>query len=68
MDPFLSLVIWNLLLQTAVNYAERVRRKRVLQKWVKGELSMEQLLWLKKQKWFVAVFQERHVDSLKKNQ
>ncbi len=68
MDPFLSLVVWNLLLQTAVNVAEKIRRKRMLRKWVKGELSMDQLLWLKKQKWFVAVFQEKTVDSLKKNQ
>jgi hypothetical protein len=67
MDPFLSFAIWNLLLQTAVNLVERERRKRILRKWVKGELSMEQLLWLKKQKWFLAVFKVQNMSPEKKN-
>lgn len=46
---------------------QRARRKYFLIKWAKGEMSMNELLWLKKQVWFQKAFQSVELDPFKKN-
>lgn len=62
----LTLLALNIMLQTAATIAELKYRKYVLHKWLKGELTMKELLWLKKQPWFQRGFQQVSVGKEKK--
>lgn len=55
-----------ILLHTMSSY-ERARKKYLIRKWAKGEMTMKELLWLKKQVWFQRAFKEVNVDTPKKN-
>lgn len=67
MELFLSVFLLDLMLATALGKLERAKRKKILTKWTKGELTMKELLWLKRQPWFRNAFNDVKVDGPKKN-
>ncbi len=62
----MALLITEVMLVSALNALERRRRYRILGKWLRGELTMTQLLWLKRQLWFRKAFPERVCESAEK--
>jgi hypothetical protein len=65
----LTLILIEVMLTTAVTSLEKRMRMRVLTKWAKGEMTMRELLWLKKQPWFQKAFVKKHdVSPEKKDQ
>jgi hypothetical protein len=54
-------------LTSAISALERAKRKRILELWISGQLTMTQLLWLKKQPWFARAFKHVTVPQEKKN-
>lgn len=60
------LILINVVLQTTTSYIEQQRRRYFLVKWAKGELTMKELLWLKRQIWFQKAFQKVTVEPEKK--
>lgn len=67
MEPITTLLLLEIFLVSAINSFEKQRRKRILIRWLKGSLSMKELLWLKKQKWFQKGFSPANVSEEKKN-
>ena len=67
METFIALNVLNIVLSTALNHYERVYKRRKMLKWARGEMTMEELLWLKRQTWFQRAFQKVKVDPEKKN-
>ena len=68
MEPILTLIIVENILLLTVNKLQKERRRRFLLKWIKGELTMKELLWLKKQPWFQKAFTKVVVSDEKKNE
>jgi hypothetical protein len=66
MVSVLLILFFNAGLQYAANEFERRRRMKLLDKWAKGELPMEKLLWLKEQYWFRKAFSKVSVEPSKK--
>lgn len=66
MASLLLFLLFNIILQSTIEKVEQQRRKRLVRKWVKGQLTLEELQYLKKQIWFRKAFQEVKVDSEKK--
>jgi hypothetical protein len=67
MEPIFLLLLFNIIVQSTIEKVEQHRRKRLVRKWYKGQLTLEELQYLKKQFWFRKAFQEVKVDSEKKN-
>ena len=67
MELFLSIFLLDLMLATALGKLERAKRKKILAKWTRGELTMKELLWLKRQPWFRNAFEVVKVDPAKKD-
>lgn len=67
MSILLTAIFIEYILINTVNFAERRYKLKKLQKWAKGEMTMKELLWLKKQPWFQKAFQKVEVESCKKN-
>ncbi len=61
------ILLFNIIMQSTALKLEQIKRKRLIRKWFKGELTLEELQSLKKQIWFRKAFQEVKVDSEKKN-
>ena len=61
-----TMFLESVLLQAASHYVRR-QRKILLMKWARGEMTMKELLWLKRQRWFQRAFQEVKVETTKKN-
>ncbi len=64
----LTLILIEVMLTTALSSLEKRRRLRVLTKWAKGEMTMRELLWLKRQSWFQKAFKKVEVSAEKKDQ
>lgn len=65
----LTLILIEVMLTTALTSLEKRMRMRALTKWAKGEMTMRELLWLKRQPWFQKAFVKKHeVPSEKKDQ
>ena len=64
----LTLILVEILLASAVSSLEKRMRLRVLTKWAKGEMTMKELLWLKRQPWFQKAFKKVEVNPEKKEQ
>jgi hypothetical protein len=62
----LTLILLEILLATSLSSLEKRMRLRVLTKWAKGEMTMKELLWLKRQPWFQKAFVKKHEVSLEK--
>jgi hypothetical protein len=67
MEAIVALNVLNIVLSTALNHYERVWKRRKMMKWLKGEMTMEELLWLKRQVWFQRAFKKVKVEPDKKN-
>jgi hypothetical protein len=67
MEVLLTAFFLETVLLHTVSHLERKRRKHFLTKWAKGEMTMKELLWLKRQPWFQGAFQKVKVESAKKN-
>lgn len=67
MEVFLATFFLETILLHSLSSFQRARRKYFLLKWAKGEMTMKELLWLKKQVWFQAAFTRVDQDLLKKN-
>lgn len=67
MPLLLTAVFIELVLVNSIAYAERKYKVNKLQKWAKGEMTMKELLWLKKQPWFQRAFKLVEVEKSKKN-
>lgn len=68
MEPILTLIIVENILLLTVNKLQKERRRKFLLKWIKGECTMKELLWLKKQPWFQKAFTKVIVSDEKKNE
>jgi hypothetical protein len=64
----LSLIFIEIVLVKSLTELEKRMRQRVLTKWAKGEMSMKELVWLKRQPWFQKAFKKVEVSSEKKEQ
>jgi hypothetical protein len=65
----LTLILIEIMLTSAVSALEKKIRLRMLTKWAKGEMTMKELLWLKRQPWFQKAFLKKHeVSAEKKDQ
>ena len=60
------ILLFQIIVQTTASYIEIQRRKRFVTKWAKGELTIKELLWLKRQPWFQKAFQQVSVEPDKK--
>ena len=67
MNPLILILLFNIIMQSTVLKVEQMKRKRLVRKWLKGQLTLEELQYLKKQLWFRKAFQDVKVDSEKKN-
>ncbi len=67
MEVLLATIFLETVLLNTASALERSRRRRILTKWAKGEMTMKELLWLKRQRWFERAFQEVKVETTKKN-
>jgi hypothetical protein len=67
MEVFLATVVLETVLLHAATALERRRRNDFVIKWAKGEMTMKELLWLKRQPWFQRVFETVNVEPAKKN-
>jgi hypothetical protein len=67
MEVFVTINIINLVLSTALNHYERAYKRRKMMKWLKGEMTMKELLWLKRQPWFQRAFKKVQVEPAKKD-
>jgi hypothetical protein len=63
-----TLIFIEIILATALTSLEKRMRQRVLTKWANGEMTMKELLWLKRQPWFQKAFKKVEVCSEKKEQ
>jgi hypothetical protein len=63
-----TLIFIEIILATALTSLEKRMRQRVLTKWARGEMTMKELLWLKRQPWFQKAFKKVEVCSEKKEQ
>ncbi len=64
----LTLILIEVMLTTAVSALEKKMRLRILTKWAKGEMTMKELMWLKRQPWFQKAFVKKNdVPPEKKN-
>ncbi len=66
MASLLLFLLFNIILQSTIEKVEQNRRKRLVRKWLKGQLTLEELQYLKKQIWFRKAFKEVTVDAEKK--
>lgn len=64
----LSLIFIEIVLVKSLTALEKRMRQRVLTKWARGEMSMKELLWLKRQPWFQKAFKHVDVSTEKKEQ
>ncbi len=67
MEALVAVNVLNIVLSTALNHYERAYKRRKMIKWLKGEMTMQELLWLKRQPWFQRAFQKVKVEPEKKN-
>jgi hypothetical protein len=67
METLIALNVLNIVLSTALNHYERAYKRRKIMKWLKGEMTMKELLWLKRQPWFQKAFKKVKVDREKKD-
>jgi hypothetical protein len=67
METLIALNVLNIVLSTALNHYERAYKRRKIMKWLKGEMTMKELLWLKRQPWFQKAFRKVKVDPEKKD-
>ena len=66
METIIALNVMNIVLSTALNHYERAYKQRKMMKWLKGEMTMQELLWLKRQPWFQRAFKKVKVEPEKK--
>jgi hypothetical protein len=67
MEAIVALNVLNIVLSTALNHYERAYKRKKIMKWLKGEMTMKELLWLKRQPWFQKAFKKVKVDPEKKD-
>jgi hypothetical protein len=67
MEAIIALNVLNIVLSTALNHYERAYKRKKILKWARGEMTMEELLWLKRQVWFQRAFKKVKVDPAKKD-
>ncbi len=67
MEVIITVNILNIVLSTALNHYERAYKRKKMMKWLKGEMTMEELLWLKRQIWFQRAFKKVKVEPEKKD-
>lgn len=67
MEVILTTFFLETILLHSLNNLQRARRKYFLMKWAKGEMTMKELLWLKRQAWFQRGFKRVEVETSKKN-
>ncbi len=67
MEVIFTVNILNIVLSTALNHYERAYKRKKMMKWLKGEMTMEELLWLKRQIWFQRAFKKVKVEPEKKD-
>ncbi len=63
----MTLMVINTMLQVTTSAVHLHYRKLFLQKWLRGELTMEQLLWMKRQPWYRRAFKQVSTTTEKKN-
>jgi hypothetical protein len=66
MEVLLTTVVLETVLLHAANALERKRRNHFVIKWAKGEMTMKELLWLKRQPWFQQAFETVDIEPGKK--
>lgn len=66
MEGLLALWLLDVMLVSAISAYEKAKRKKIIRKWAKGELTMKELLWLKRQPWFQKAFKPIEIDLAKK--
>jgi hypothetical protein len=67
MEVLLATIFLETVLLNATSHIVRTRRKYFLMKWARGEMTMKELLWLKRQPWFQRGFKKVKVEPTKKN-
>ena len=67
MEVLLTTFFLETILLHSLSNLQRARRKYFLTKWARGEMTMKELLWLKKQLWFQRAFKKVDVETSKKN-
>lgn len=67
MEVLITTFFLETILLHSLNNLQRARRRYFLLKWARGEMTMKELLWLKKQLWFQRAFKIVEVESSKKN-
>jgi hypothetical protein len=66
MEVLLTTVVLETVLLHAASALERRRRNNFVIKWAKGEMTMKELLWLKRQPWFQRAFESVDIEPAKK--
>lgn len=67
MEVLLTTFFLETILLHTLSSVQRARQKYLVVKWAKGEMTMKELLWLKKQGWFQRAFCDVKVEGPKKN-
>lgn len=67
MEGIIALVLIESFLINTVTEIERSKRRKLLGKWATGNITMEEIRFLKRQPWFQNKFKEVAVPAEKKN-
>jgi hypothetical protein len=67
METIVAINVLNIVLSTALSQYERAYKRKKMIKWLKGEMTMQELLWLKRQPWFQRAFEKVKVEPSKKD-
>ena len=67
METIIAVNVLNIVLSTALSQYERAYKRKKMMKWLKGEMTMQELLWLKRQPWFQRAFEKVKVEPSKKD-
>lgn len=67
METLIAIALIESFLINAATAIERQRRLNWLKKWVSGNITLEEIMILKKQRWFQKSFKQVTTTSAKKN-
>ena len=67
METLITITLIEGFLINVVSVIEIQRRRTLLQKWITGQMTMEELRALKRQPWFAKQFPEKTIPKEKKN-
>jgi hypothetical protein len=67
MEAFLGIILFNIIVTSSQVHLEQQMRYKWVKKWFTGNITLEEIYWLKRQVWFRKAFKEVEASKEKKN-